>query len=132
MKVETRSYQMKEVQGDMMTPISIFHSLHGKKKMLFESSAKHEESGRYSFIAVDPIGELTGDQHGYSLSFENEEIEREQISVIEKLKTMFPVHQDPYPFSFFVKILVIPSKFLIINNFKMRIVINYPFLFHQH
>lgn len=101
MKVETRSYQMKEVQGDMMTPISIFHSLHGKKKMLFESSAKHEESGRYSFIAVDPIGELTGDQHGYSLSFENEEIEREQISVIEKLKTMFPVHQDPYPFSFF-------------------------------
>lgn len=101
MTVETRSYQMKEVQGDMMTPISIYHSLQGKKKMLFESSAKHEESGRYSFIAVDPIGELTGDQHGYSLSFENEEIEREQISVIEKLKTMMPIHQDPYPFSFF-------------------------------
>ncbi|WP_277586173.1 anthranilate synthase component I [Psychrobacillus antarcticus] len=101
MTVETRSYQMKEIQGDMMTPISIYHSLQGKKKMLFESSAKHEESGRYSFIAVDPIGELTGDQHGYSLSLENGEIEREQISVIEKLKKMMPIHPEPYPFSFF-------------------------------
>ena len=101
MTVETRSYQMKEIQGDMMTPISIYHSLHGKKKVLFESSAKHEESGRYSFIAVDPIGDLTGDQHGYSLSFENGKIEREYISVIEKLKKMMPVHHESYPFSFF-------------------------------
>ena len=62
MTVEMRSYEMKEIQGDMMTPISIYHSLNGKKKMLFESSAKHEESGRYSFIALDPIAELTGDQ----------------------------------------------------------------------
>lgn len=92
---------MKEIQGDMMTPISIYHSLQGKKKMLFESSAKHEESGRYSFIAVDPISELTGDQHGYSLSFKNGEVEQEQMSVIEKLKTMMPIHQDSYPFSFF-------------------------------
>lgn len=101
MTVETRSYQTKEIQGDMMTPISIYHSLRGKKKMLFESSAKHEESGRYSFIAVDPIGELTGDQHGYSLSYENGENEQEQTSVIEKLKTILPIHRDPYPFTFF-------------------------------
>lgn len=101
MTVETRSYQMKVIQGDMMTPISIYHSLHGKKKMLFESSAKHEESGRYSFIAVDPIGELTGDQNGYSYSLANEAIEQDQISVIEKLKTILPIHQEAYPFSFF-------------------------------
>ncbi|SDM71092.1 anthranilate synthase component 1 [Psychrobacillus sp. OK028] len=101
MTVETRSYQMKEIQGDMMTPISIYHSLNGKKKMLFESSAKHEESGRYSFIAVDPIGELTGDQHGYSLALENGEFEQDKISVIEKLKTMMPIHPNYYPFSFF-------------------------------
>lgn len=101
MTVETKSYQMKEIQGDMMTPISIYHSLHGRKKVLFESSAKHEESGRYSFIAVDPIGELTGDQHGYSLSIENQATECEHSSVIEKLKQMMPIHQDCYPFSFF-------------------------------
>ena len=101
MTVETKSYQMKEVQGDMMTPISIFHSLYGKKKILFESSAKHEESGRYSFIAVDPIGELTGDQNGYSLSFVNEDVERAPISVVEKLKEMMPIHSGPYPFPFF-------------------------------
>ena len=45
MTVEMRSYKMKEIQGDMMTPISIYRSLNGKKKMLFESSAKHQESG---------------------------------------------------------------------------------------
>ncbi|MER2079145.1 anthranilate synthase component I [Psychrobacillus psychrotolerans] len=101
MTVETKSYQMKEIQGDMMTPISIYHSLHGRKKVLFESSAKHEESGRYSFIAVDPIGELTGDQHGYSLSVENRSTQSEHRSVIEKLKQMMPIHQDCYPFSFF-------------------------------
>ncbi|MER2172004.1 MAG: anthranilate synthase component I, partial [Psychrobacillus psychrodurans] len=101
MTVETRSYQMKEIQGDMMTPISIYHSLLGKKKMLFESSAKHKESGRYSFIAVDPIRELTGNQHGYSLSYENGKIEEEQKSVIEKLKKILPIHRDPYPFTFF-------------------------------
>ncbi|HWI49808.1 MAG TPA: anthranilate synthase component I, partial [Rummeliibacillus sp.] len=54
MTVETRMYEMKTIQGDMLTPISIYHALNGKKKMLFESSAKHEESGRYSFIAVNP------------------------------------------------------------------------------
>ena len=32
MTVETRSYDMKEIQGDMMTPISIYHSLNGKKE----------------------------------------------------------------------------------------------------
>ena len=101
MTVETRSYQMKEIQGDMMTPISIYHSLLGKKKMLFESSAKHKESGRYSFIAVDPIRELTGNQHGYSLSYENGKIEEEQKSVIEKLKKILPIHRDSYPFTFF-------------------------------
>ncbi|SER92252.1 anthranilate synthase component I [Psychrobacillus sp. OK032] len=101
MTVETRSYEMKEIQGDMMTPISIYHSLNGRKKMLFESSAKHEESGRYSFIALNPIAELTGDQSGYTLSYTDGDTEKASTSVIEKLKKMMPIHTDKYPFAFF-------------------------------
>ncbi|TQR14653.1 anthranilate synthase component I [Psychrobacillus soli] len=101
MTVETRSYEMKEIQGDMMTPISIYHSLNGKKKMLFESSAKHEESGRYSFIALNPIAELIGDQSNYTLSYSHGETEKGSTSVIEKLKKLIPIHTEKYPFSFF-------------------------------
>lgn len=101
MAVETRSYEMKEIQGDMMTPISIYHSLNGKKKILFESSAKHEESGRYSFIALNPIAELIGDQSGYTLTYTVGETEKGSTSVIEKLKEMMPIHQESYPFTFF-------------------------------
>ncbi|GGA37413.1 anthranilate synthase component I [Psychrobacillus lasiicapitis] len=101
MTVETRSYEMKEIQGDMMTPISIYQSINGRKKMLFESSAKHEESGRYSFIALNPIAELIGDQSGYTLSYTKGETEKGSTSVIEKLKNLMPIHMEKYPFAFF-------------------------------
>lgn len=101
MTVETRSYELKEIQGDMMTPISIYHALNGKKKTLFESSAKHEESGRYSFIACNPIAEITGNQSGYSLRYESGSQEKGTESIIEKLKSMMPIHKETYPFSFF-------------------------------
>lgn len=101
MTVETRSYEMKEIQGDMMTPISIYHSLNGTKKMLFESSAKHEESGRYSFITLNPIAELTGDQLGYTFSYTKGDTEKGSTSVIEKLKNLLPIHPENYPFTFF-------------------------------
>lgn len=60
MTVEQREkvFIQKDIPGDMVTPISLYHSLYGKKKILFESSAKHEESGRYSFVAANPIKEL--------------------------------------------------------------------------
>ncbi|WP_342598658.1 anthranilate synthase component I [Psychrobacillus sp. FSL H8-0483] len=101
MTVETRSFEMKEIEGDMMTPISIYHSLNGKKKMLFESSAKHEESGRYSFIALNPIAEIIGDQSGYTLQVNGEQLEKGTGSILEKLKRMIPFHEESYPFSFF-------------------------------
>jgi len=44
MTVELRKYAMKVLQGDMMTPISVYQSLRGQHKMLFESSATHEGS----------------------------------------------------------------------------------------
>ncbi|MGE7692809.1 anthranilate synthase component I [Lysinibacillus sp. NPDC094177] len=100
MKVELRKFAMKVLQGDMMTPISVYQSLEGKQKMLFESSAKHEESGRYSFIAINPIAELIGDRNGYSFT-KGGETEKSSDNVLVKLKQVMPFHKAQYPFAFF-------------------------------
>ncbi|PPA72468.1 anthranilate synthase component I [Jeotgalibacillus proteolyticus] len=57
------------INGDSLTPISIFQSLKGEKKCLLESSLKHKESGRYSFIAASPYAELIGE--GNKTTFSN-------------------------------------------------------------
>ncbi|MGE7675850.1 anthranilate synthase component I [Lysinibacillus sp. NPDC094403] len=100
MTVELRKFAMKVLQGDMMTPISVYQSLEGKQKMLFESSAKHEESGRYSFIAINPIAELIGDRNGYSFT-KGGETEKSSDNVLVKLKQVMPFHNAQYPFAFF-------------------------------
>lgn len=101
MTVEVKNFVIHELQGDMMTPISIFGSLKGKHKVLFESYAKHEESGRYSFIAVNPIAQLKGDHHQYYFQNENGEPQIEQGSVLKKLRDALPIQDVQYPFSFF-------------------------------
>ena len=62
MVVKGSHYCLKQIQADTLTPISIFQAIEGKHKVLFESNAKHEESGRYSFIAFDPVASLEGDE----------------------------------------------------------------------
>lgn len=96
----TVNYVMKTLQGDMMTPISVFLSVSGKNKVLFESAAKHEESGRYSFIAYDPIAELIGNKESYLFRKEGEEEKREG-SVFQKLRDLIPISNESLPFSFF-------------------------------
>ena len=46
---------MKKVNGDSLTPILIFRRMQGERKFLLESSSKHEGSGRYSFLGMDPV-----------------------------------------------------------------------------
>ncbi|BDH62174.1 anthranilate synthase component I [Lysinibacillus sp. PLM2] len=101
MSVEVKPYIIREVQGDMMTPISVFASLKGKNKILFESSAKHDESGRYSFIAVNPVAELKGDNETYYYRYGDDELIKESGSVLQKLREMLPIQKIQLPFSFF-------------------------------
>lgn len=101
MTVEVKDYVLKEIQGDMMTPISIFESLTGTRKVLFESSAKHEESGRYSFIALNPIAELKGSKENYTYQTNDEEPQFEDGAVLSKLRSILPLQSKAYPFSFF-------------------------------
>lgn len=101
MTVDVKKFMMQELQGDMMTPISIFESLTGDRKVLFESSAKHEESGRYSFIAVNPIAQLKGNQECFCYEIKGSNVQVGEGSVFEKLREIMPIQNQQYPFSFF-------------------------------
>lgn len=100
MTVETRDYAVRTIQGDTLTPVSIFNALQGEHKVLLESNAKYEESGRYSFIAVDPIAELKGGKTSCTFRFGEKTTEHE-VSVIEQLKNCLPIRKTEYPFAFF-------------------------------
>lgn len=60
MRLEEKVVLIESIQGDTLTPISIYQKLVGKKKFLLESSLKHEDSGRYSFIGANPAFEIKG------------------------------------------------------------------------
>lgn len=61
METKTIHYKMSKLNGDVLTPITIFLRLEGVKKFLLESSFKHNEQGRYSFIGVNPYMEMIGE-----------------------------------------------------------------------
>jgi len=61
MQTKAVNFKMRKLNGDVLTPINIFLRLEGKKKFLLESSLKHSEQGRYSFIGVNPVMEIIGD-----------------------------------------------------------------------
>lgn len=60
--MEKMSLRMTErkIEGDSLTPILIFRRLQGRHRFLLESSSKHDRSGRYSFIGVDPVKAYRG------------------------------------------------------------------------
>lgn len=51
---------VKEINADELTPISIFNSISGRNKCLLESSYGFGNSGRYSFICMDPYMVIKG------------------------------------------------------------------------
>ncbi len=101
MKVETKDYVMKQVNGDTLTPISIFLALQGENKILFESNAKFKQSGRYSFIACNPIAELKGGQDESEFSKQDQKVQQIQKPVLQVLKQVLPIRNEKYPFAFF-------------------------------
>lgn len=50
---------IRQIQGDYLTPVSIYLRLHEEKKFLLESHSREgEEGARYSIIAIDSVKEL--------------------------------------------------------------------------
>lgn len=101
MKIEMNDYVMKEINGDTLTPISIFSALKGKHKILFESNAKFKQSGRYSFIACNPVAELFGGKEQCEYNRFGKAIKTYQKPVLEVLKEVLPIRNGKYPFAFF-------------------------------
>ncbi len=91
-------YETKELNGDIYTPISLFQSLTGTKKFLLESSLKHEQSGRYSFIGSDPFLECRayGDRIVLEDLQDGEKTER-RGKPLEVLEELFPKENDFVP-----------------------------------
>lgn len=102
-KQQELNYVVKELNGDIYTPISLFQSLKGRKKFLLESSLKHEQSGRYSFVGSDPFLECKA--YGNIVQFKKTssgQIEERIGDPIEMIQTLIPHHQlqgAPFPFT---------------------------------
>ena len=101
MNIEMNDFVMKEINGDTLTPISIFSALKGKNKILFESNAKFKQSGRYSFIACNPVAELFGGKEQCEFNRFGEEAQIFQKPVLQVLKDILPIRAGKYPFAFF-------------------------------
>ncbi|MEG0473162.1 MAG: chorismate-binding protein [Solibacillus sp.] len=82
---------MKKVNGDLLTPISIFLRLQGQRKFLLESSAKYEGNGRYSFIGANPRKTYSGnDTHLQDLSHLSNKHYHYEGEIISLLKQVMP------------------------------------------
>ena len=94
------NYKLHTISGDTTTPIALFNNL-TDKKVLFESSAKHEESGRYSFIATTPLYTITGEDETTRVQHRDGNITQHAQHSIDYVKTLLPRLTGDYPFPFF-------------------------------
>ena len=86
-----------EIQGDTLTPISIYQRLSGKKKFLLESSLKHEDSGRFSIIGCDPTFEVIG--KGLETTIvEGEKREQRKGRALDLINEFLPENKATLPF----------------------------------
>lgn len=87
--IKEKTVLVEELQGDCLTPVSIFRRLKGKKKFLLESSLKHEKQGRFSFIGCKPSFELKGFAHGTELTVNRQTtfISEKPLDVLKTLLT---------------------------------------------
>ena len=92
---------IEEIEGDTLTPISIYQRLTGRKKFLLESSLKHENSGRFSFIGAEPFMELigNGDTSQIKKGNDTENVLEKPLEVLKKLLPKSSTKQEPlFPF----------------------------------
>ncbi|MBN8194388.1 anthranilate synthase component I [Bacillus sp. NTK074B] len=101
MKQQELNYMVKELNGDMYTPISLFQSLEGRKKFILESSLKHEQSGRYSFVGSDPFLECKA--YGNNVQIKrssSDQVEERTGDPIKIIQHLIPHKQKEVPFPF--------------------------------
>jgi anthranilate synthase component I len=85
------------VEGDTFTPISVFQRLSGTKKFLLESSFKHQDSGRFSFIGSNPIFELISRKGLGEIVYKDGQSRSFSENPLLKLKELFSEKKSPLP-----------------------------------
>lgn len=90
-----------KIEGDLHTPIGIYRSIREKKKILLESSLKHEQQGRYSFIGASPYMELYT-SGGVTIEKDSDGNRKEHTGrFLDKVKQLMPKEAglaSAYPF----------------------------------
>jgi anthranilate synthase component I len=81
--------KVEEIEGDTLTPIAIYQRISGKQKFLLESSLKHEDAGRFSFIGAEPVYEIKGFRGEVSVKGPSGELTRKG-PVIDIVKDYLP------------------------------------------
>jgi anthranilate synthase component 1 len=100
--VREKNFIVKEIEGDLLTPVAVFKKLDGKKKFLLESSFKHEERGRYSFLGMNPYMEFIAENGKITVrDLIANETEQSVGDPFKKLESYFPKQgyaNMPFPF----------------------------------
>jgi anthranilate synthase component I len=93
-------YFIQELKGDTLTPIAILQKITGRKKFLLESSHKFNDSGRFSFIGVDPSMEFFSNGEMNEIVKRNGERYTVEGNTLEALRNVMPSGEFdlPYPF----------------------------------
>lgn len=81
------------VEGDIFTPISLFQRISGKKKFLLESSFKHQDSGRYSFIGANPLFEFIATDDVGEILYKDGSREEFKSNPFLRLRELVPLDQ---------------------------------------
>jgi anthranilate synthase component I len=82
------------IEGDTFTPISLFQKMSATKKFLLESSYKHEDSGRFSFIGANPIFELIAKKSGGEILYKDGQCEVFMGNPFLKIKELITQKQS--------------------------------------
>lgn len=95
-------YQKKRLNGDTLTPISVFNRIQGRKKFILESSSGHGEKGRYSFIGCDPFKEIIGAENEATI-IDHEAGKQAKVreKPLEVVKQHIPHLQLEIPYAFY-------------------------------
>ncbi|WP_079710499.1 anthranilate synthase component I [Paraliobacillus ryukyuensis] len=94
--------KQKQLNGDTLTPVTVFNQIEGKKKFLLESSSGHGKKGRYSFIGSNPFKEIVGDQTNTNVyDLDGQLIETHQKNPLEVVKAHIPNQSLDLPFAFY-------------------------------
>ncbi|MBO0995870.1 anthranilate synthase component I [Bacillus sp. SD088] len=102
MQTKQAQFKLKKLNGDVLTPINIFLRLKGEKKFLLESSLKHNEQGRYSFIGANPILEFIGKEgHAQLLASDGQLVKEASGQPLAFLQEALPKIDIDVPFPFY-------------------------------